>query len=87
MRGGVVASCQQRGRPPDGASCCIVSTRMLVGGCLQPGAVLVLVCLTVVTLQTSSTTPTVAGCRLVGCSVVSRLPLCSHAVVGVSQHV
>jgi hypothetical protein len=29
----------------------------------------------------------VAGCRLVGCSVVSRLPICSLAVVGVSHRV
>ncbi len=34
-----------------------------------------------------STAPTVAGCRLVGCSVVSGLPLRSRAVAGVSLHV
>ncbi len=56
-----------------------------VGGGLQPGTVLVVVCLAVVTLQPRSTTPTVAGCRLVGCSVVSRLPLRSRTV-GVSLH-
>jgi hypothetical protein len=38
-------------------------------------------------LVTRSTTPTVAGCRLVGCSVVSRRPLRSRAVAGVSWHV
>jgi hypothetical protein len=58
----------------------------VVGG-LQPGAALVIVCLAVVTLQTSSTGPTVAGCCLVGCSVVRGLPLRSHAVAGVSWHV
>jgi hypothetical protein len=31
--------------------------------------------------------PTVAGCRLVGCSVVSGRPLRSRAVAGVSRHV
>ena len=39
------------------------------------------------TLPTRSTTPAVAGCRLVGCSVVSGLPLRSRAVTGVSLHV
>ena len=58
----------------------------VVGG-LQPGAALVVVCLAVVTLPPSSTAPAVAGCRLVGCSVVSGLPLHSHDVAGVSQHV
>jgi hypothetical protein len=57
-----------------------------VGGGLQPGAALVVVCLVVVTLPTSSTSPTVAGCRLVGCSVVSGRPLHSRAVAGVSLH-
>jgi hypothetical protein len=47
---------------------------------LQPGAALVVVCLAVVTLP-------VAGCRLVGCGVVSGRPLRSRAVVGMSQHV
>jgi hypothetical protein len=48
---------------------------------------LVVVCLAVVTLPPRSTGSTVAGCRLVGCSVVSRLPLRSHAVAGVSHRV
>jgi hypothetical protein len=50
-------------------------------------AALVVVCLAVVTLQPRSTAPTVAGCRLVGCSVVNRLTLLSHDVAGVSLHV
>ena len=58
-----------------------------VGGGLQPGAALVVVCLAVVTLPPRSTTQTVAGCGLVGCSVVSGRPLRSRAVTGVSQHV
>jgi hypothetical protein len=58
-----------------------------VGGGLQPGAALVVVCLAVVTLQPSSTTQTVAGCSLVGCSVVSGRPLRSRAVSGVLLHV
>jgi hypothetical protein len=45
--------------------------RAYVGGGLQPGAALVVVCLAVATLPLRSTAPTVAGCRLVGCSVVS----------------
>jgi hypothetical protein len=40
-----------------------------------------------VTLPPRSTAPTVAGCRLVGCSVVSGRPLRSRAVAGVSMHV
>jgi hypothetical protein len=40
-----------------------------------------------VTLPPRSTAPTVAGCRLVGCSVVSGRPLRSRAVAGVSRHV
>jgi hypothetical protein len=43
--------------------------------------------LLVVTLPPRSTTPVVAGCRLVVCSVVSGRPLRSRAVAGVSQHV
>jgi hypothetical protein len=58
-----------------------------VGGGLQPGAALVVICLAVVTLPPRSTAPTVAGCRLVGCSVVSGRPLRSRDVVGVSLHV
>jgi hypothetical protein len=58
-----------------------------VGGGLQPGAALVVVCLAVVTLPPRSTTPTVAGCCLVGCSVVSGRPLRSRAVAGLSRHV
>ena len=61
--------------------------RAYVGGGLQPGAALVVVCLAVVTLPPRSTAPTVAGCRLVGCSVVSGLPLRSRAVAGVSLHI
>ena len=54
---------------------------------LQPGAALVVVCLAIVTLPPRSTVPTVAGCRLVGCSVVRGRPLRSRAVAGVSLHV
>ena len=61
--------------------------RAYVDGGLQPVDALVVVCLAVVTLQPRSTAPTVAGCRLVGCSVVSGLPLRSRAVAGVSRHV
>jgi hypothetical protein len=61
--------------------------RAYVGGGLQPGAAIVLVCLAVVTLPTRSTAPAVAGCRLVDCSVVRGLPLRSRAVAGVSLHV
>ena len=61
--------------------------RVYVGGELQPGAALVVVCLAVVTLPTSSTEPAVAGCCLVGYSVVRGLPLRSRDVVGVSQSV
>ncbi len=57
----------------------------LCGRGLQPGAALVVVRLAVVTLKTLSTEPPVAGCFLVGCSVVRGLPLRSRAVVGVSQ--
>jgi hypothetical protein len=65
---------------------CIVSCLSAVSACicglvLQPGTALVVVCLAVVTLPTRSTSPTVAGCRLVGCSVVSGLPLrCGRGV-------
>ena len=41
----------------------------------------------VVTLPPRSTAPTVAGCRLVGCSVVSGRPLRSRAVAAVLLHV
>jgi hypothetical protein len=61
--------------------------RVYVGRVLQPGTALVVVCLAVVTLPSHSTAPTVAGCRLVGCSVFSGRPLCCHAVSGVSLHV
>jgi hypothetical protein len=61
--------------------------RAYVGGGLQPGAALVVVCLAVLTLQPRSTAPTVAGCRLVGCSVVSGRTLCSSDVEGVLLHV
>ncbi len=59
--------------------------RAYVGGGMQPGAALVVVRLAVVTLR--STAPTVAGCCLVGCSVVSGRLLRSRAVAGVSRHV
>ncbi len=52
---------------------------------LQPGAALIVVRLAVVTLLSLSTAPEVAGCRLVGCSVVSRRSLRSLAVSGVSH--
>ena len=61
--------------------------RAYVGGGLQPGAALVVVRLAVVTLPPRSTAPAVAGCRLVGCSVVSGRPMRSRAVAGVSQRV
>jgi hypothetical protein len=60
---------------------------LYVGGGLQPGAALVVVYLAVVTLPPRSTAPTVAGCRLVGCSVVRGRPLRSRAVAGVSLQV
>jgi hypothetical protein len=41
--------------------------------------------LAILTLPPSSTAPAVAGCRLVGCSVVSGLPLQSGDVSGVLQ--
>jgi hypothetical protein len=63
-----------------------VRGRMSVGG-LQPGAALVVARLAIVTLQPRSTSPAVAGCRLVGYSVVSRRPLHSRDVAGVSQRV
>jgi hypothetical protein len=71
---------------------CIVSRLSAAPACvcgkgLQPGAALVVVCLAVATLPPHSTAPAVAGCRLVGCSVVSGRPLRSRAVAGVSQHV
>jgi hypothetical protein len=59
----------------------------LHSGGLQPGAALVVVRLAVVTLPPRSTAPAVAGCRLVGCSVVSGRPMRSRAVAGVSQRV
>jgi hypothetical protein len=61
--------------------------RAYVGGGLQPGTVLVVICLAVVTLLRRSTAPTVAGCRLVGCSVISGQPLHSRDVAGVSLQV
>ena len=61
--------------------------RAYVVGGVQPGAVLVVVSLAVVTLPPRSTPPTVAGCCLVGCSVVRGLPLRSCAVPGVLWHV
>jgi hypothetical protein len=61
--------------------------RAYVGGGLQPGDALVVVCLAVVTLPPRFTAPTVAGCRLVACSVVRGRPLRSRAVAGVSLHV
>jgi hypothetical protein len=61
--------------------------RPYVGGGLQPGAALVVVRLTVVAVPPRSTAPAVAGCRLIGCSVVGGRPLRSRAVAGVSQRV
>jgi hypothetical protein len=52
--------------------------------CWMPGC-MVVDRLAVVTLPPRSTAPSVAGCRLVGCIVVSRGPLRSRAVAGVSQ--
>ena len=71
---------------------CIVSCLSAAPACVcGRGAAtlsaLVVVCLAVVTLLPRSTAPTVAGCRLVGCSVVSGRPLRSRAVAGVSLHV
>ncbi len=56
---------------------------MYVGWGLQLGAALIVVCLAIVTLLPLSTAPAVAGCRVVGCSAVSGLPLYSCAVSGV----
>jgi hypothetical protein len=60
--------------------------RAYVGGGLQTGAALVVVCLPVMTLPPCSTAPTVLTVVWLA-SVVSGLPLCSRAVSGVSQHV
>ena len=57
----------------------------VVGG-LQPGAALIVVCLAVVTLPSRSTAPAVSGCRLVGCSVVSGLPLRSRIAASRGQN-
>ena len=54
---------------------------------LQPGAALVVIHLAVVTVPPRSTAPAVSGCRLVVCSVLSRLPLRSSVVTGVLKHV
>jgi hypothetical protein len=61
--------------------------QIYVVGELQPGAALVVVSLAVVTLPPSSTAPAVAGCSLVDCCVISRLPLHSRAVSGVLHRV
>ena len=100
MRGGAVAGGRRRGRPPEGASCsrraclqqCSSFVEMCIVSCLSAApacvcAALVVVCLAVVTLPPRSTAPAVAGCRLVGCSVVSRRTQRSRAVVGMSQRV
>jgi hypothetical protein len=63
---------------------CIVNVRMWVGGC---NLGLPLLLFAVVTLPSRSTTPVVAGCQWVGCSLVSRLPIRSRAVTGVSHRV
>ncbi len=63
---------------------CITSVCMWSGGSTWDCPHYVVVCPAVVTLQPRSTAPTVAGCRLVGCSVVSGLPLHSRTVSGVS---
>ncbi len=69
-------------------SCLSAAPECVCGRGLQPGAALVVVCLAVVTLPPRSTAPAVAGgCRLVGCSVVSRRPLRSRAVAGVWRRV
>ena len=66
---------------------CKSFVEMCIVSCLSASPALVVDCLAVVTLPTRSTAPTVAGCRLVGCSVVSGRPLRSRAVAGVSWHV
>jgi hypothetical protein len=55
MCGGAVWDGLQHGRPPD----------------VQPRAALIIIHPAVVTLQPLSTTPSVAGCHLVDCSVIS----------------
>jgi hypothetical protein len=62
MRGCAVAGGRRRGRPPDGASCSRCAG-------LQQCESFVEMC--IVRCLPLSTTPTVAGCRLVACSVVS----------------
>jgi hypothetical protein len=64
---------------------CLSALPVYVVGGMQHGAALVVNRLAVVTLPPHSTALAVAGCRLVGCSVVSGLPLRSYAVAGVSQ--
>ena len=71
MCGGEVAGGRRRGRPPDGARC---SRRAGLHQCKS-------------FVEPRSTAPAVAGCRLVGCSVVSGRTLHSRAVAGVSQRV
>jgi hypothetical protein len=66
-------------------SCLSASSAYVCGLGLQPGAALIVVRLAIVTLPPRSTTPSVAGCRLVGCIVISRGPLRSRAVAGVFQ--
>ncbi len=66
------------------APACVCGRGAATWGC--PRA-LVVVCLAVVTLPPRSTAPTVFGCRLVCCSVVSGRPLRSRAVAEVSRHV
>jgi hypothetical protein len=56
-----------------------------VDGGLQPGDALVIVCLAIVTLPPRSTPPAVAGCHLVGCSVVIRLSVHSHTAALISS--
>jgi hypothetical protein len=62
---------------------CAASVQRQRGEELQPGAAHVIVRLAVVTLPPRSTAPAVAGCRLVGCGVVSGRPLRSRAVAGI----
>jgi hypothetical protein len=76
------------GCPPDEVSrsrC--AGLACVCGRGLQPGDALGIVHFSVVTLQTSSTASAVEGCCLVGCGVVSKQPLHSCNVAGVSNRV
>ena len=82
MRGGAVAGWRRRGHPPDGASC---SMRAGLQQCKSFVEICIVSCLSAE--QACVPAPTVAGCRLVDCSVVSGRALRSRAVAGVSLHV